>query len=131
MHQTLRRLTPVIILFAIITGLLVVFSSALRAVGFDVTVLIYANIILLLISVFSFIMQARGLKNSNPNVFIRSVMGGMMLKMLICVAVIFAYVSLSGPLFSKRSVFASLLLYLVYLAVESAVIMKLNKSKNA
>jgi high-affinity Fe2+/Pb2+ permease len=76
-------------------------------------------------------MQARALKNKNPNVFIRSVMGGMILKMFACIIAVFIYVQLSGADFNKRSIFTALCLYLVYLAVEVRSVMKLNRNKNA
>ena len=71
------------------------------------------------------------MQHSNPNVFIRSVMAGMMIKMFIVIVAVIAYVLLSGKSFNKPAIFISLLLYLVYLAVEVAAVMKLNKRKNA
>ena len=45
--QNLKRLLPLVVLFTLVSGLLVTFSSALQAAHFDITVLIYANFILL------------------------------------------------------------------------------------
>ena len=71
------------------------------------------------------------MKNANPNVFVRSVMGSMMIKMFIVVGVVFAYVAFSGGHYNKRGVFISLFFYLIYLAVEVYAVMKLNNQKNA
>jgi hypothetical protein len=71
------------------------------------------------------------MNNSNPNVFVRSVMTGMLLKMLICLALTFGYVYNAGSNFNKRSLFLSLLLYLIYLSLEVFAGMKMNKKKNA
>ncbi len=131
MRKNLGSIIPLVILFTLISGLLVAFSSALHSKGFNIDVLIYANIILIAISLISYFMQAKALQNKNPNVFIRSVMGGMMLKMFICVIAVFLYVSLAGSQYNKRSVFAALLLYLAYLAIEVGVLMKLNNRKHA
>ena len=131
MRKNISFIIPLVILFTLISGLLVAFSSALQSKGFNIDVLIYSNIILIAISLISYFMQAKALQNKNPNVFIRSVMGGMMLKMFICVIAVFMYVSLAGPQYNKRSVFAALFLYLAYLATEVGVLMKLNNRKHA
>ena len=129
--RNLSRLLPLVALFTLVSGLVFIFSSQLEAAHFDIVVLIYANILLLFISTVSYSIQARGLNNKNPNVFVRSVMGGMMIKMAICILAIFFYVSYSGSLFNKRAIFASMLLYLVYLAVEVWIVFRMNKRKNA
>ncbi len=131
MRKNIGQIIPLVILFTMISGLLVAFSSALQSKGFNIDVLIYSNILLMAISVLSYFMQAKALHNKNPNVFIRSVMGGMMLKMFICVIAVFLYVSMAGVQYNKRSVFAALILYLIYLATEVGVVMKLNKRKHA
>ena len=58
-------------------------------------------------------------------------MGGMMIKMAICVLAVFFYVSYSGNLFNKRALFASMLLYLVYLTIEVWIVFRMNNRKNA
>jgi len=100
-------------------------------INIDVEVLQGANVILYLLSLISINLQIKGMKNTNPNVFIRSVMGSMMIKMFIVVAIVFAYTILSGDHFNKRGIFISLFFYLIYLAVEVYSLMKLNKQKNA
>ena len=129
--RNLSRLLPLVALFTLVSGLVFIFSSQLQAAHFDNAVLIYANILLFFISTVSYSIQARGLKNKNPNVFVRSVMGGMMIKMAICILAIFFYVSYSGSLFNKRAIFVSMLLYLVYLAVEVWIVFRMNKRNNA
>lgn len=127
----LRRLGPLLFLGILINIILQIFRGRLTAAHFDVDVLTWANLILVYISILSYAIQARGLNNKNPNVFVRSVMGGMMIKMAICILAIFFYVSLSGSLFNKRAIFVSMLLYLVYLAVEVWIVFRMNKRNNA
>lgn len=129
MRKNIRPVLPLVILFTLISGLLVTFSAALKSKGFDIEVLVYANILLMLVSLVAFFLQARALDNKNPNVFIRSVMGGMMMKMFICVIAVFVYVSMAGSTYNKRSLFAALFLYLIYLAIEVGVLMKMNNRK--
>jgi len=100
-------------------------------INIDVEVLQAANIILYILSLITLNLQVKAMKNTNPNVFMRSVMGSMMIKMFIVVAIVFAYVILSGNHFNKRGIFISLFFYLIYLAVEVYSLMKLNSQKNA
>jgi hypothetical protein len=100
-------------------------------INIDVVVLQGANAILYILSLITLNLQIKAMNNTNPNVFIRSVMGSMMIKMFIVVAIVFAYTILSGDHFNKRGIFISLFFYLIYLAVEVYSLMKLNSQKNA
>jgi hypothetical protein len=100
-------------------------------INIDVEVLQAANIILYILSLITLNLQVKAMNNTNPNVFMRSVMGSMMIKMFIVVAIVFAYAILSGDHFNKRGIFISLFFYLIYLAVEVYSLMKLNSQKNA
>ena len=131
MNKAARALLPLAGVFLFLSLSVFFFSKQLISAGFDTNVLLVANVLLLAISFLSFFIQFRGIGNTNPHVFVRSVMAGMMMKMLVCLAVTFAYVYLSGSGYNKKSVFVALLLYLVYLALEVYAVMTLNKKKNA
>lgn len=126
-----RLLLPLIITFAIFSTLFLLLASTLRLYHIDPNVLLAGNCLFFLISILSFFIQRKGLYNKNPHVFVRSVMSGMMLKMVVCVLAVFIYVYTSGNTYNKRGIFLALFLYLVYLAVEVAVIMKMNKNKKS
>lgn len=118
----------------IITGVILFFLKEYvrrNNINIDVEVLQGANAILYILSLVTINLQINGMKNSNPNVFIRTVMGSMMIKMFIVLALVFVYATLSGDHFNKRSIFISLFFYLIYLAVEVYTLMKLNKKTNA
>lgn len=121
------QLLPFYILFIVVAIVLWLFQGQLTILGFDTRVIHAANIIFFLLNFISFFIQKSALQNSNPNAFIRSVIGGMMIKMFGTVIAVLLYVVIVGDGYNKPSVFASLILYLVYLAVEVAVISKLNK----
>ena len=76
---------PVILVFIILNALFIAGRSALEKWGADQTVLILGNTFIFLITLVSFFIAKRGLKNPNPNVFMRSVMGSIMIKMLLVV----------------------------------------------
>src|SRR5687768_11545081 len=130
MTKTIQRLLPVEILFIITSAIILLFSAKWNEMGLDFKVLMGANLLFLVLTLISYFIQLRGLKNVNPHVFVRSVMMGMMLKMLICIAATFIYVKLAGDNFNKGSVFIALCLYLLYLSAEVYVVMRMNKTKN-
>jgi len=126
-----KLMLPLILVFIIINTFLIVFKARLVAWGVDRELLLWANCLFFLLNVSVFWLQRKALDNSNPNVFIRSVMGSMFLKMMVVVAIFFVYITIVKKTINKPAVFAALFLYLVYLAAEVVALMKLNKQKNA
>ena len=124
-------LLPLALVFIICNGFFISSKTWLTKWGIDNAVLIIANSLFLIISLITFFIQQKALKNSNPNVFIRSVMAGMMIKMFVCIVAIIIYWFIMKDKFSRATVFAAMLLYLIYLAVEVSLVTKLNKQKNA
>ena len=133
MIKLFKQSSHLFTVFIIIGVILIFFKEFVKRnhIDIDVVVLQGANAILCLLSLISINWQIKGMKNNNPNVFIRTVMGSMMVKMFIVVTVVLAYAMLSGNNFNKRGVFISLFLYLIYLATEVYALMKLNNQKNA
>ncbi len=131
MSNSSRFLFPIVGLFAIICVLIFSLSGLLEGYGIDRNVLLVANCIFLVLNVIVFLMQKKALYHPNPNVFIRSVMGGMMIKMIAAAIAVIVYVLSVGPSYDKKGVFISLFIYLIYLAVEVATLMRLNNKKNA
>lgn len=99
--------------------------------GIDTTVLFVANTILFIVHMGVGAYQKNALANKNPNVFIRSIMGGMMAKMVLMVLAILFYNMLAKSSFDKYAVFISLLFYLIYLGGEVLAISAINRRKNA
>ena len=126
-----RLLLPLFLLFAFINIIVLFLTATLKNYHIDPAVLLGGNALFFLISILSFFIQRTGLQNKNPHVFVRSVMAGMMLKMVICIIAVIAYVYLSGNTYNKRGIFITLFFYLLYLATEVYVVMKMNKNKKA
>lgn len=99
--------------------------------GIDISVLLIANSLIFILTLITFFNQQKALLNINPNVFIRSIMSGMMIKMFACMVAILIYWFLAKEKFSRPTVIAGMLMYLVYLAVEVKIVSKLNRQKNA
>jgi hypothetical protein len=111
--------TCVIVIVAMISG-----RKLFDQWNVDTGVVLIANFILFLITSFSFILAQRGLKNTNPNVFFRSVYSGIMLKLFACIIAAFIYISINKSHLNKPALFISMGLYLVYTFVEVSVLMK-------
>lgn len=119
------------ILFAIITAIIFLFKGLLTQQQINTDVLLLANGLFLLINIIVFLFQKRALSHTNPNVFVRSVIAGMMVKMFACAIAVISYVLITEGNYNKKSVFIALFIYLMYLAAEVAILMRLNARKNA
>ncbi len=128
--KNINYLIPLILLFVIIEAGILVFSQSLIQKNISPNVLSGGNIILFLLTVITCLWQKKALNNSNPNVFIRSVMSGILLKMVVAVMIILIYVNMSGEDFNGRGIFSVMILYFLYLSVEVITISKLNKAGN-
>jgi hypothetical protein len=130
MRSGTKELLPFILIFIVFNNFFLFSKGFLARWQLDNLVLIIANSLFFLINVLAYSMQKKALKNANPNVFIRSVMAGMMIKMAICVVAVMIYALAFKSSFSKYTVFASMFLYFIYLAVEVRAATKLNKQRN-
>ena len=128
--KNINFLMPVILLFLIIEAAILVFANQLDAKGISSNVITAGNLVLLALTIITGLIQKKALTNSNPNVFIRSVMSGMLIKLVIGGIIIILYATLSSENFNKSGIFSVMILYLFYLATEVVIVMKLNKKKN-
>jgi len=127
----LKKTLPIIIVFVLVNLLILTSVHTLDSYNTSASVLAGSNLFFFLLSVTSISIQNKALSNKNPNVFIRSVMIGMILKMFSTAIAVVIYFFQSGKDFNKRGVFISLFFYLIYLATEVMTVMKLNKKSNA
>jgi hypothetical protein len=82
------------------------------------------NFLLFLFGIVSLYIQERAIDAKNPNVFLRSVLGGTMIKMFGMVIIILAYVMWKRESYDAPSIFVSMIFYLIYLSVEVVWLMK-------
>ena len=125
-----KMLLPLLIIFIVLTIFILSATNLWQKYNIDANVLLGANFLFMGTGLLVFFMQKNALSNKNPNVFIRSVIAGMMIKMFSTVLAVLAYVVLVGPTYNKKAVFISLFMYLIYLAAEVIAISKVNSNKN-
>jgi hypothetical protein len=118
------------LLFLIIELTIVTSNHWLLQHDIDVSVLHIANVFLFLLHIATIALQIKAMNNKNPQVFVRSVMSSMLLKMLLSALSIIVYVFLNGEHFNEKSIFIALFLYLFYLSVEVVSLTNMNKKKN-
>ena len=127
-----KAFLPIVLLFVVLNGFFVAGKNMLERWNADQDVLIYGNLILFAITLLSFLIARKGLKNTNPHAFVRAVYGGIMIKLFICVIAAFIYIASFGKSLNKPAFFACMGLYLVYTFLEVSILMKVLKgSSNA
>jgi len=131
MNTLLKLLRPLLIVFIMLTGIIFAAAGLIEKYKADKNTLLIANVLLLVLFTLVLLLQKNALTHSNPNVWMRTVMLGMMLKMLICAIAVLVYVKTIGEDYNKKSVLMALFFYLIYLFVEVKTITKLNPGKNA
>lgn len=123
-------LLPLAVVFVLCNVCFIAAAALFTKWGIDSSILMIANSLFLILTLITFFVQQKALLNTNPNVFIRSVMAGMMIKMFSCIIAIIIYWFIMREKFSNPTVLAAMLIYLVYLAVEVTLVTKLNRKKN-
>ena len=129
MFNFIKKSYLLFLIFFILGSIIFLFqTSALSRFHFDNALLWASNIFFLLLSLITLALQIKSMKNKNPNVFIRSVMGGILIKMFGSLLAVFVYVIYNNYKFDKGSMFLGLCFYLFYLMAEVTTLMKINKN---
>lgn len=123
-------LLPVTVVFILLNGLLLGFRVFLAKAGFDMIFLSIANGFLFALSLAGGLLQWRGLRSKNTNVFIRGVYSAILLKMFLCIIAVTAYAFIKGAGINKPALFLSMGLYMIYTSVEVAALMKMAKGNH-
>lgn len=129
----IRAFLPLTVIFLVTNAFFIFGRSLLQKWGVETDVLIVGNLLLILITAFSFYQHIRALKNKNLHAFLRMIKGSMLIKMGICAVAAFIYITTAGSKgINTGAVLGFMLLYFVYSITEAAIVMKLSKqNKNA
>ncbi|MCG7855406.1 hypothetical protein [Flavihumibacter sp.] len=113
--------------FALVNILLIVFRSRLEPWGLDTNVLLYGNIFLFLIFLISGWMHFSAAGNKSTQVFMRSMYGGMILKLFGIAIAAFIYIYIARENVNKPALFGFMFLYLLYTFIELRIVLKQTK----
>jgi hypothetical protein len=131
MNTLLKLMRPLLLVFIGITVAVFAADSIIQTCQLNKNTLLAANMMLLVLFLLVLLLQKNALQHKNPNVWVRSVMLGMTIKMLLCAISVVVYIKYMGEGINRRSVYVALIFYLIYLFVEVKTITKLNPGKNA
>lgn len=95
----------------------------------DQEVLIIGNLILFTVTLLTFLLTYRSLKAKNPNVFVRAMYGGFILKFFAVAIAAFVYIMVTKKNVNKPALFFCMGLYLVYTFFEVSSLLKVLKQK--
>lgn len=119
---------PIFILFSALTVLFVLLRSQLTQLGFDVTVLIWGNLFLFVLSCVSFIIQFNALKASSPQLFTRYFYLSFVAKFMLVAITVLIY-SFNAKTINRYSILTCMGLYLIYVFVEISFVLKTLRRK--
>jgi hypothetical protein len=119
-----------ILVFIILNGLILSLRNFFERKNIDQEVLIYANLLMFLLSGFALLLHSKAIENPNPNAFVRSILTATVLKLFILAGAVFFYISIAGKERNENAILFSGILYFIYTFVEVRVASALNKAKN-
>jgi ACR3 family arsenite efflux pump ArsB len=128
-QNKLAPLRPLFILFVLLSGFFVTGKTLLDRWDVDRDVLIIGNILLLIVTLVSYLMLYRGLHAANPHSFVRAMYGSFIIKFFIIALSAFIYILVAKNDVNKPALIACMFLYLVYTFLEVSVLTKLLKQK--
>ncbi len=129
MRPMLRSYGILVLLFIIIMLLSLTAGSVYGTEQFDARLVIGANLIFFFLSALSLRMQQKAVVHTNPHVFVRTIIGGMFLKMMLTAIALLLYVKFINPNYTMESVMAALGVYGCYLVAGVYGAGRLNRKK--
>lgn len=120
-------LVPMFVVFILVNAICIVFAQWLDAHEINHVVVGLANCILFIVSLIVYSMHKKSAQNKNPHAFIRSVMGGTLIKLFVFAGGALLYLFFAGENKSVYAIIVAMGLYLVYTAIEVRSAMHLNQ----
>ena len=124
-----RPFVPILLIFLIVNGLLLLAPSLEFLWNMDRSIMIIGNLVLFTDTFISFQLYRRSLANNSVHAFLRMIYGGMFAKMMICLIAAVVYIMIAKKDVSKGAIFGCMFLYFVYTFVEISIIMKLSRKE--
>jgi hydrogenase-4 membrane subunit HyfE len=125
-------LLPIFLLFVSVNALTIAFRERLEARDFDADLIIWSNLILCALTLFSHYLLYKGMRARTTAGFLKAVYGSFLFKLLLVGGLVAVYVFTHRETANKASLITSMVLYLVYTAVEVRSLLMLSRpQKNA
>lgn len=117
------------VLIFLVVNLLVIFHVFPAGWKMDYRVLLIGNGLLFGVTYVSFLLHIKGLRNPNPHVFVRTMYGSLLVKMLICLVAVMIYAMASGGAINRNGIIACFVLYMLYTILEVRVLQRMYKQQ--
>ena len=129
-NRTMLKLArPMILFFILFNALLITGKSFFLRKGIDQEVVIIGNLLLFVVTIVTYIISYRSLFAKNPNVFIRAMYGGFVIKFFVIAIAAFIYIMSARKEVNKPALFICMGLYLIYTVLEVTALFRVLKSK--
>lgn len=125
-----KAFLPTLFLFVLLNVCFVLFQTWLIQRGFSHSVLVWGNILLFGLSIISFFFQHRAVNASAPQLLVRYFYLSFLIKFMLVAVMALIYVKTADQV-NRMSVIACMVLYLVYTFIETSMLLKSGKQKNA
>ena len=109
---------PLIIAFVIFEAVILIFSSTLEKRNIDTGVLTGGNILLFVVSMFSYLFYRKALLAGNTQEFLRHVYSAILMKLVVCAIAAFIYIYTAGKNVNTGAIFGMMFFYIVYTGIE-------------
>lgn len=119
---------PILVLFIIATASFFLLGSKLKQLGFDISILLWGNVFLFILSSISFVIQYKALQASSAQVFTRYFYLSFAAKFILVATTVLVY-SFNAKTINKGSILTCMALYLVYVFVEISFVLKTLRKK--
>jgi hypothetical protein len=126
-----KTIAPLFILFMIVTGFCTITKTWLTSKNIDPVVLGFGNIILFILSLAVFSIQKKAVQSPNPQVFVRSIMLGTFIKLMVIAIAIVIYLVAAGENRSVYAVIACMVLYIFYTVIDVRIAMNINRKNGS
>ncbi|RYF96012.1 MAG: hypothetical protein EOO00_03765 [Chitinophagaceae bacterium] len=128
-RNMLKLARPMILFFILLNAMLITGKSFLVRKGIDQDVVIIGNLLLFTVTIVTYIISYRSLFAKNPNVFIRAMYGGFVIKFFVIAIAAFIYIMSAKKEVNKTALFICMGLYLLYTVMEVTALFRVLKSK--
>lgn len=130
MRQTkLTPLRPLLVLFIALTAFFIAGKNMLTRWNINQDVVIAGNLLLVIVTLLSYLFLYKGLQSSNPHAFVRGLYGGFIVKFFVIAIAAFIYIMIAKKDLNKPALIICLFLYLVYTFIEVSTLIRLLKQK--
>lgn len=128
-QNKLAPLRPIFILFVLLTAFFVSAKSMLIRRNVDTDVLIIGNLLLVIVTLLSYLLLYRGVQSVNPHAFVRAMYLSFIIKFFVIALSAALYILIAKSAVNKPGIIICLFLYLVYTFIEVSVLTKMMKQK--